>query len=170
MNLSTYFYLTFLLDFCFALSRLGRIHSLHLPGLYEPVIDRKVLNERVVVGSRRWNCKFREKHFWNPNPELLLHSSYSQLSISPPGSYWKWTVHECARSWNPKVRTDLCTCMNCPLSGWLRIMNLILLNDVTKNDLVAKRCSFRKIIFDFTVHTLSIKRTESSRLWFHLEG
>ena len=30
-----------------------------------------------VLGSRRWNCKFREKHFWNPNPELLLHSSYS---------------------------------------------------------------------------------------------
>ena len=49
MNLSTYFYLTFLFDFCFALSRLGRIHSLHLPGLYEPVIERKVLNEWVVV-------------------------------------------------------------------------------------------------------------------------
>ena len=49
MNISTYFYLTFLFDFCFALSRLGRIHSLHLPGLYEPVIERKVLNERVVV-------------------------------------------------------------------------------------------------------------------------
>ena len=29
------------------------------------------------LGSRRWNWKFREKHFWNPNPELLLHSSYS---------------------------------------------------------------------------------------------
>ena len=30
-----------------------------------------------MIGSRRWNWKFREKHFWNPNPELLLHSSYS---------------------------------------------------------------------------------------------
>ena len=29
------------------------------------------------LGSRRWNWKFREKHFWNPNPEFLLHSSYS---------------------------------------------------------------------------------------------
>ena len=45
-----------------------------------------------------------------------------------------------------------------------------ILNDEMQNDLVAVRCSFRKIIFDFTVHTLSIKRTESSRLWFHLEG
>ena len=27
------------------------------------------------VGSRRWNWKFREKHFWNPNPELLLQFS-----------------------------------------------------------------------------------------------
>ena len=44
------------------------------------------------------------------------------------------------------------------------------MNDVTKNDLVAIRGSFRKIIFDLTVHTLSIKRTESNRLWFHLEG
>ena len=32
---------------------------------------------RLRVGSRRWNWKFRERHFWNPNPELLLHSSYS---------------------------------------------------------------------------------------------
>ena len=28
------------------------------------------------LGSRRWNWKFQEKYFWNPNPELLLHSSY----------------------------------------------------------------------------------------------
>ena len=30
-----------------------------------------------ALGSRRWNWKFREKHFWNPNLELLLHSTYS---------------------------------------------------------------------------------------------
>ena len=29
------------------------------------------------IGSRRWNWKFQEKHFKDPNPELLLHSSYS---------------------------------------------------------------------------------------------
>ena len=29
------------------------------------------------IGSRRWNWKFWEKHFWNPNPDFLLHSSYS---------------------------------------------------------------------------------------------
>ena len=28
-------------------------------------------------GSRRWNRKFWDKHFENPNPELLLHSSNS---------------------------------------------------------------------------------------------
>ena len=39
------------------------------------------------LGSRRWNWKFREKHFWNPNPELLLHSSYSfWLYLSTSGS------------------------------------------------------------------------------------
>ena len=27
------------------------------------------------LGSRRWNWKFREKHFWNPNLELLLQST-----------------------------------------------------------------------------------------------
>ena len=32
---------------------------------------------RSEIGSRRRNWKFREKHFWNPNSELLLHSSYS---------------------------------------------------------------------------------------------
>ena len=36
------------------------------------------------IGSRRWNWKFREKHFWNPNPELMLHSSYS---------FWKNTFY-----------------------------------------------------------------------------
>ena len=36
---------------------------------------------KVILGSRRWNWKFREKHFWNPNSELLLHSSYS---------FWPW--------------------------------------------------------------------------------
>ena len=35
------------------------------------------LNSGFGIGSRRWNWKFRENHFWNPNPELLLHSSYS---------------------------------------------------------------------------------------------
>ena len=29
------------------------------------------------LGSRRWNWKFQEKHFWNPNPELLFHSNHS---------------------------------------------------------------------------------------------
>ena len=32
---------------------------------------------RLRVGSRRWNWKSRKKHFWNPNSEFLLHSSYS---------------------------------------------------------------------------------------------
>ena len=41
------------------------------------------------LGSRRWNWKFRERHFWNPNPELLLHSSYSFLhELSTTGSCW----------------------------------------------------------------------------------
>ena len=30
-----------------------------------------------TLGSWRWNWKFREKYFWNPDDELLLHSSYS---------------------------------------------------------------------------------------------
>ena len=34
-------------------------------------------NKTSLLGSRRWNWKFREKHFLNLNPELLLHSSYS---------------------------------------------------------------------------------------------
>ena len=33
------------------------------------------------LGSRRWNWKFREKNFWNPNPELLLHSSYLGFNL-----------------------------------------------------------------------------------------
>ena len=41
--------------------------------LLDPLID---LVLGPVLGSRWWNWKFREKHFWNPNPELLLHSSY----------------------------------------------------------------------------------------------
>ena len=39
--------------------------------------DLEMLVTVFAIGSRRWNWKFREKHFWNPNPELLLHSSYS---------------------------------------------------------------------------------------------
>ena len=31
----------------------------------------------LALGSRRWNWKFRGKHFWNPNPKLLLYSSYN---------------------------------------------------------------------------------------------
>ena len=43
----------------------------------------------LIIGSRRWNWKFREKYFWNPNPELLLHSSYSFWPwISTSGSCW----------------------------------------------------------------------------------
>ena len=50
--------------------------SIHFPSWYSVV-------------SRRWNWKFREKHFWNPNPELLLHSSYSFLpQLSASGSGW----------------------------------------------------------------------------------
>ena len=38
-------------------------------------------NEHLCLGSRRWNWKFREKHFWNPNPELLLHYRLSKSAI-----------------------------------------------------------------------------------------
>ena len=31
----------------------------------------------IYLGIRRWNWKLRGKHFLNPNPELLLLSSYS---------------------------------------------------------------------------------------------
>ena len=44
------------------------------------------------LGSRRWNWKFRE-NFFNPNPDFLLHSSYSfwpQLSTSYSTSYSGW--------------------------------------------------------------------------------
>ena len=34
-------------------------------------------DNRDNLRSRRWNWKFWKKHFWNPNPELLLNSSYS---------------------------------------------------------------------------------------------
>ena len=48
------------------------------------------LTSHVKLGSRRWNWKFREKHFWNPNPELLLHSSYSFWPrLSTSGSGWE---------------------------------------------------------------------------------
>ena len=40
---------------------------------YEHLI---ILSKRIELGSRRWNWKFREKQFWNPKSELLLHSSY----------------------------------------------------------------------------------------------
>ena len=39
----------------------------------EPFITNESL---AKLGSRRWNWKFREEHFWNPNLEFLLHSSY----------------------------------------------------------------------------------------------
>ena len=39
--------------------------------------DRSFSDLIVGIGSRRWNWKFREKHFLNPKPELLLHSRYS---------------------------------------------------------------------------------------------
>ena len=39
------------------------------------------------VGSQRWNWKFREKYFWNSNPELLLHSSLS---------FWAWLSISCS--------------------------------------------------------------------------
>ena len=35
----------------------------------------------IYLGIRRWNWKLRGKHFLNPNPELLLLSSYS---------FWPW--------------------------------------------------------------------------------
>ena len=44
---------------------------------------------QALLGSRRWNWKCREKHFWNPKPELLLHSSYSFWpKLSTSGSCW----------------------------------------------------------------------------------
>ena len=49
-----------------------------------------IWSESFAVGSRRWNWKYREKHFWNPNPELLLHSSYSFWPrLSTSGSGWE---------------------------------------------------------------------------------
>ena len=51
--------------------------------------DLTFTNFMLCIGSRRWNWKFREKHFWNPNPELLLHSSYSFWSyLSTSSSGW----------------------------------------------------------------------------------
>ena len=41
----------------------------------------QVFGDLSFVGSRQWNWKFRKMHFWNPNPEHLLHSSYS---------FWPW--------------------------------------------------------------------------------
>ena len=32
-------------------------------------LNRFIITGHFRVGSRRWNWKFREKHFWNPNPE-----------------------------------------------------------------------------------------------------
>ena len=44
---------------------------------YQP----EITGREYPVRSRRWNWKFRKRHFWNPNPEFLLHSSYS---------FWPW--------------------------------------------------------------------------------
>ena len=42
-----------------------------------------------ILGSRRRNWKIREKHFLNPNPEILLYSSYSFWpELSTSGSDW----------------------------------------------------------------------------------
>ena len=46
------------------------IFSLYLP----PFLLVRIISG---LGSRPWNWKFQEKHFKDPNPELLLHSSYS---------------------------------------------------------------------------------------------
>ena len=51
--------------------------------------DRENADRWLALGSRRWNWKFRKKHFRNPNPELLLHSSYSFWPwLSTSGSRW----------------------------------------------------------------------------------
>ena len=55
-------------------------------------IDRVIRTSDTRVRSwesRRWNWKFRKKHFWIPNPEVLLHLSYSFWSyLSTSGSCW----------------------------------------------------------------------------------
>ena len=38
--------------------------------------DVTIWSREWWLGSRRWHWKFREKHFWNANLELLLNSSY----------------------------------------------------------------------------------------------
>ena len=48
--------------------------------IYSNMNRQRRTRSRIIgfgLGCRRWNWKFREKHFWNPNPEFLLHSSYS---------------------------------------------------------------------------------------------
>ena len=43
---------------------------------------KRVWGYREELGSRWWNWKFREKAWKNQDTELLLHSSYSFLTLS----------------------------------------------------------------------------------------
>ena len=66
----------------FSISPSGSYHTVCVRWLLDPY-------EMPKLGSRRWNWKFREKHFWIPNPEFLLHSSYSfWLWLSTSDSGW----------------------------------------------------------------------------------
>ena len=56
---------------------------------YRIVHFQSIGTSRCTLGSRRWNWKFREFFFLNPNPDFLLHSSYSSwLWLSTGGSDW----------------------------------------------------------------------------------
>ena len=61
---------------CFILFKNGHIQN---NWSNEPIRDPR--RKTGLLGSRRWNWKFREKHFWNPNPELLSLSSYSFTEV-----------------------------------------------------------------------------------------
>ena len=71
--------------------------------------DRRLRVLLFGLGSRRWNWKFRGKYFWNPDDELLLHSSYSfGLLLSTSVSGWDLSPKASPQPWKNCEKQKRC--------------------------------------------------------------